>query len=33
MAVEDGCVLVDRAEMWASLRSELGSLKGRARRA
>jgi predicted nucleotidyltransferase len=32
MAIEEGRVLVDRAEFWPSLRSELDSLDGRARR-
>lgn len=32
MAVEEGRVLVDREELWAKLRSELDSLRRRARR-
>jgi predicted nucleotidyltransferase len=32
-AVEEGRVLVDRAGLWPSLRSELDTLRGRARRA
>ncbi|MDX6654605.1 MAG: uncharacterized protein QOH18_1315 [Solirubrobacterales bacterium] len=32
MAVEEGRVLIDRGELWATLRSELDSLRRRARR-